>query len=244
METESFRITEYLPVMRVHDREGRVSRMEDRYCGAFIATLRGRIHLTQDGRRTVLDPEHPVFIPEGCSYLNECREEADSLIFCFRTERRYERIENLPPLPEATFRLYFDRLSRLTGDRPGETQAALGELYALASALFFAMGQKKGRRLAETAAENLRRGLGDPATRCGDVASELGVSEVYLRKLFLREYGMPPSRFLTAARMEEARRYLMEKMPVGETAMLTGYSDVAQFSRAYRRYFGCPPSET
>jgi len=43
--------------------------------------------------------------------------------------------------------------------------------------------------------------------------------------------------------MQQARLYLHERRSVSETALAVGYSDIYQFSRCYRRYYGYPPSK-
>ena len=54
----------------------------------------------------------------------------------------------------------------------------------------------------------------------------------------------PPDVVLTDLRMDEARAMLEEKRPIKEVIGRVGYSDVYQFSRAYKRHFGFPPSKT
>ena len=77
-----------------------------------------------------------------------------------------------------------------------------------------------------------------------EVARRCSISEVYLRKLFARELGMSPSRKLTELRMQRAQLLIAEKRPLKEISEGVGYSDVFQFSRAYKRYFGYPPSKS
>ena len=63
-------------------------------------------------------------------------------------------------------------------------------------------------------------------------------------KLFAKELNTSPFRHLTKLRMEKASLLIFEKRPLKEVAESVGYSDVFQFSRAYKRYFGYPPSKS
>ena len=89
----------------------------------------------------------------------------------------------------------------------------------------------------------MRQHYGQAELTVGDVASHCCISEVYLRKLFEVEVHAPPFRKLTEIRMERARQMVIERRPLKEIAESVGYSDVFQFSRAYKRHFGYAPSK-
>ena len=71
----------------------------------------------------------------------------------------------------------------------------------------------------------------------------LNVSESYLRAQFKKAYGMSPSRYMTFIRMQEANNLLINSTKISETALLVGYSDIFQFSKAFKKFYGYPPSE-
>ena len=50
-----------------------------------------------------------------------------------------------------------------------------------------------------------------------------------------------PFSYLTRRRMEVARDMIKEHCTVTETAGRVGYSDVYQFSRAFKKYYGVSP---
>ena len=77
---------------------------------------------------------------------------------------------------------------------------------------------------------------------CAEIANQCNISEVYLRKLFIKYRSITPSRYLLKLRMKKARLYLTEGYSVSETAQNVGYRDVYQFSRAYKKIYGYPPS--
>jgi AraC-like DNA-binding protein len=55
---------------------------------------------------------------------------------------------------------------------------------------------------------------------------------------------MSPVQFQKALRLQEARRLMAATlMDVGTASQHVGYLSVSQFSREYRRYFGCAPSK-
>jgi AraC-like DNA-binding protein len=60
----------------------------------------------------------------------------------------------------------------------------------------------------------------------------------------LEELGTSHKALLDEVRAELARRYLVEDgRPINETAALLGFSEVSAFHRAFRRWYGCSPTD-
>lgn len=61
---------------------------------------------------------------------------------------------------------------------------------------------------------------------------------------FTKEIGLSPKKFLTAYRMDKAKAMLAEgDGTVAEIARLVGYEDAFHFSRIFKKYEGCSPSD-
>jgi AraC family carnitine catabolism transcriptional activator len=77
-----------------------------------------------------------------------------------------------------------------------------------------------------------------------DVASAAGVSPRQLERCFKRLLGMPPMRFYLSLRLERAEHLLTySRLSVRDTGLASGFSSIAQFSRAYRTMYGLSPSQ-
>ena len=75
------------------------------------------------------------------------------------------------------------------------------------------------------------------------IALRVGVPEWRLRRLFLRDLGVPPKRHYLALRLDRARNLLRNsRETVGTIALLTGFDSGESFARAYHRVHGCNPS--
>lgn len=73
-------------------------------------------------------------------------------------------------------------------------------------------------------------------------AKYAGLSPNYVQKVFFRETHQTPKAFLTQIRLEMAARFLAEdRYQVQAVAAMCGYKSVANFSYAFRRYYGCVP---
>ena len=75
------------------------------------------------------------------------------------------------------------------------------------------------------------------------LAESCHISKSYLHKLFKKEYGMTPFQYITQTRMTQAKMLLLEMFPVGVVASMVGYSDIYQFSRAFKRFYKISPDK-
>lgn len=77
-----------------------------------------------------------------------------------------------------------------------------------------------------------------------DLAREVGLNEYKLKKGFRERFGMTVFDLVRKQRMERARYYMeVQRMNVGEAAVSVGYSNVSNFTAAFRKIYGYNPSE-
>ena len=69
----------------------------------------------------------------------------------------------------------------------------------------------------------------------------------YLRKVIKKELGMSPLEYMTSLRMRNAERLLSGVWSYGyaisEIAQMCGYNNALYFSRVFRKYYGCAPTQ-
>lgn len=77
-----------------------------------------------------------------------------------------------------------------------------------------------------------------------DLAHAIGLNEIKLKRGFKQLYGITIFEFLVEARMEKARRLLLETdMMVHAVAISVGYKNISSFTVAFKNKFGQLPSE-
>jgi AraC-like DNA-binding protein len=75
------------------------------------------------------------------------------------------------------------------------------------------------------------------------LAQEAGMSRTTFANRFHDLLGVPPVQYLTAARMNEAKRlHQVGTITLSEVAGRVGYTSYVAFSRAFKRYFGKGPN--
>lgn len=74
-----------------------------------------------------------------------------------------------------------------------------------------------------------------------EAAEKLHSHHTHLVRAFSREFGMAPHQYLTARRVDLARRLLLGGMRVPEVAASAGFYDQSHFSRHFKRVVGTSP---
>lgn len=227
------------------DTAGKKIEFKSRPSACCIVTVKGSILFTHPSGQILADPEHPVFLPQGLSYVNECLEDAESFVFNLYTLHPYDAPRELTPVAERFVRDCYEAIRKISLSPPPRRILQIYRLlYSLMDQLLLdKQGLSNTNRLTGKALEYLTEHLAEPSLTVRAAAEHCHISEVYLRKLFAKQYSATPFQMLTDMRMEKARFLTLEKRSMKEIAAETGYSDIYQFSRAYKRHFGHAPSQ-
>ena len=77
-----------------------------------------------------------------------------------------------------------------------------------------------------------------------DIARELHISDVYLRRLFKRETAVSPKQYLLQKRIQKAVSLLgTDYFSIADIARQSGFNDPKYFSVAFKKTIGISPSE-
>jgi AraC family transcriptional regulator of adaptative response / methylphosphotriester-DNA alkyltransferase methyltransferase len=99
------------------------------------------------------------------------------------------------------------------------------------------------RALFDDALAAIERDYGDESLSLDSVARSIATSRRQLQRVF-GERGTSFRAELQRVRMARAAELLRGgALPVAAIARAVGYRQPAQFSKAFRRRYGCPPSE-
>ncbi len=99
--------------------------------------------------------------------------------------------------------------------------------------------QARIRRVTDFIRDNLHRDL-----TVAELAEVACLSPFHFARMFKAVTGSTPHSFVSAARLEEARRLLARTgMPLGEIALRSGFSGQSTFTSAFKRATGCTPGD-
>ena len=242
---EKFVITKFKSLFIAHDLAGRKVNFTNRKSACFIITRKGKIRFTHANGHLTSQPGMPVFLPNGLSYLNECLETAESFVFNFETLNKDYPPQELSAIEDYTLMEYYERIRFHAETADLSSQILIFEaMYSLAFLLLGSMTTTNTNHpIVSKAIHFISQNYERLDITVSDVAHHCSVSEVYLRKLFEKELHISPYKKITELRMNKAKTLIEEKRPLKEIADSVGYSDVFQFSRAYKRHFGHSPTK-
>ncbi len=97
--------------------------------------------------------------------------------------------------------------------------------------------------LRRRVADFIEAHLHEPLT-LGMLAQLANLSEFHLARMFRISFGMPPSSWIAARRIDRARGLLRSgDLPLQQVADACGYADLSHFSHRFRAALGVPPGQ-
>jgi AraC-like DNA-binding protein len=78
-------------------------------------------------------------------------------------------------------------------------------------------------------------------TTLAQAGRDLGASPSHLVRCFTGTFGIAPHQYVTARRIDAARRRLLDGEPIALVAAGVGFYDQAHFTRQFKRHLGTPP---
>lgn len=216
---------------------------------SFEMVLEGSMTMILDEVRRTVHSNEICLIPAGQSKKFEVHEECRKVVFgiCGQihlsllgmfgiASRSVIRLRN----PEYILGLLGD-LYRLLREKE---EATVSRISGLTMELITEIGREASRSPEPLLADAFRLmeyHLAESFS-LSNLAEKLHVSPNYLNRLFLRELGMPPKRYLIGQRMQLARSLLNSTtLSVQEISLRCGYKTPFAFSKEFRKQFGISP---
>lgn len=96
----------------------------------------------------------------------------------------------------------------------------------------------------QNSVEYINKNYKDPDISISKIAEESFMSEVYFRKLFKKEYGISPQKYIIELRIQHAANLILTGYySLKEVALMSGYTDYKYFSTEFKKQKGVSPSD-
>ena len=230
-------ITEFLSASKPINYKGDKFDMKKRTSSALIFPIHGKLEFSWGSEVIFADPGHPVFIYEQMSYTNACLDDAQSIMFNIKVQNNEEKIIQLLPPDKVSLQRIYEEITVLNINSTARKHSKIFEkLYQLIGECQpYESGDNTS--ILSPALEVIERFYHKNELTLENLAESCHISKSSLHKMFKKELGMTPFQYITRIRMTQAKMLLQEMFPVGVVASMVGYSDIYQFSRAFKRFY-------
>jgi AraC-like DNA-binding protein len=76
-----------------------------------------------------------------------------------------------------------------------------------------------------------------------NISDEAYFSKFHFLRLFKKIYQKTPHQYLTSVRIEKAKLFLKDQMPVNEVCFAVGFNSIGSFTTLFKKLTGSTPSE-
>lgn len=104
--------------------------------------------------------------------------------------------------------------------------------------------KENGERILRKAVSYIENNLSDSSLYAGSVAQFVGVSGSSLSKLFEKELGVTPVRYIAENRVKKSIAFLTENdASIKAVAEMSGFSSAEAYIRAFKKIYGTTPGK-
>lgn len=215
-------------------------RVKARPYGALSLRMRGGGRFDIGGKQFVSDPGDLLYIPAHVPYEAEYSVSEMLVVhfsYCSATEPQWLRVQNRAAV-EAAFLRLLD-----SWEQKRSQYEAKSRLYGLLALLSDERVPAEEHSALIRCVDYMTKHMAEPDLNVERVCRELYVSRSTLQRVFGRQFGLSPQRYLTKLRMERALELLADgSHTVRDTAMACGFSDEKYFSTVFKSTYGFSPS--
>ena len=191
---ENIIITDIQPPITVHSECGRSVRMNDRPSYGLSLCASGRIIYTMNQKSYISNPSNAILLPQGGTYSLYGQKEGLFPVINFSCEHfRCDEILVFPlENPQACLKK-IEALKAMFLSKKNHLKI-YGAFYELLDSVssFHAQNQGPLSPIIQYITKNIKSP--DLSNTC--IAEQIGISEVYLRKLFLTYYNITPKQYI------------------------------------------------
>lgn len=235
-------VTDIRPPIVVHSEKGRRDKMENRPTYGLSLCSTGQITYTMNGKTYISTPENAILLPKGGTY--SLLRDTEGLFPMVNFEASHLACNEITVFPlENPQRCLQDfEVLRNLFLQGGNRLKIYSAFYELLSNI--ASTNSTTPRILPAAIALIESSIHQPELSNTAIAEQLGISEVYLRKLFATYCNTSVKQYILDLRIQKAKQLLIGT-PTSITAIAEacGFSSLYHFCRAFKQRTGTTPTD-
>lgn len=235
----------HISIVNYKRHEKTTMRMRPWYGIAF--SLGGELIYIHNSKKITLSDDQVVFIPQNSTYEVDCTKPGSFAVINFLTAKKLN-INNFISMDIRNIDIFhreFLIMHKLfLSDAPQKKYENLSSLYKMLSMLINSYGKKRIPSVLNLALKHIDNNISSSELSNTQIAENVGISEVYLRKLFVKNLSTTVNQYIQNKRIESAKILLTETdMSITEISEKCGYSCIYYFCCSFKRKTGYTPSQ-
>ena len=224
----------------VNSPAGSTGEITDRSSFGLSFCQSGQITYTMDGKHYVSKPGTAILLPKGGSYTLHGDKDGLFPVINFQCKNlNCTQITLIPLSAEDACLGVFEEIRQLSLSKANRLEV-LSAFYRLLGVLSAGADRKPLRLISKY----LEEYISDPSLSNTQLATQMGISEVYLRKLFLTYYKTTPKQYILDIRLSKAKQLLVDTaLTVTDIARECGFASLYHFCRCFKKKTGTTPTE-
>ena len=238
-------------VSSFQNRSQAYKKIQNRATHGFIYRIKGDAKYYFDGKCITAREGELVFLPCGASYEYTTDDSGENLYtsinFTAKIENSVLAVYSLENLHGAQHILQsFSSLWKFGS--PSDRYKCVSDFYSILSYISRIEQSKnqsdKNYDLIDPAIEYLKQHIYDVDFKINKLHALCGISDTYFRKIFTKKYNMTPKEYVLYERISHARSIIDsgDYGSIKEVAESVGYVDSLYFGKAFKKFYGAPPS--
>lgn len=241
-------ITKIYSATTMYTKKNTKIKRSDRSRWAIVIKYEGETTYFSNGKAFTSNINNIFILPKGCSYEGCCTRSGHFSIIEFESEGIYSEILGFHVKnSEKILKLFKEVEYKRTLRKPMYETESIRDTYSI---LLMLTQSASKRYLPTEKIEKIRPALDYIAKNYNtnikndDLARLTGLSTVYFRKLFTEVLGTSPISYISELRIKKAKEMLKsDYTSITDVAQSLGYLNIYDFSRAFKKYTGTPPSK-
>ena len=227
--------------------EKEIIHMKNRVWYGMSLAIDGEIAYTLNGKTYISDKNTIIFLPKGASYKLDCYKPGRFTLVNFLGDDRFKLDDFLAiPVTDPDGFLHIFKLMEnlFLFDTPGRDFELMSLFYGMLGKLYTSAKKQCSYPIIKAGTEYMEKNLSNPDLSNESIAKSAGVSEIYFRKLFKRQFGLTPHAYMQQIRINKAKAMLENgSTDIEGICSDCGYNNIYYFFKVFKEKTGYTPTD-